>query len=311
MPIYEGLHHLRATRSAIQISCSARKERQSFLEWIVRRLANPISVYLHSYCRADWSLDSSVVSTDLIVANNTLKIATWPQWANFTSHGRLRLEGYAYAVPNCADPGSLASYVSLLTNDLTGDSAAATYDDLPGPVWAHYGDQLKHANYTLMPEDYLSYSVRGAQILLTSGSQQTLMNGTTNGYGHFEIVGDISLPKGGSVNLRLTGCNGYESHATDVDIRSINETGLTIVSDVDDVLRVAKIWDWNTMFQNIFLRGFTPWKSMEHVYTEWASAVTDMHFHYYSDVPEASHEFYMEGSKKLSVDVILLQHMIP
>ena len=146
-----------------------------------------------------------------------------------------------------------------------------------------------------MPPDYLGYSVYGTRVVLESAGHTTVLNGTTNGYGHFEVVGSVPLSPDGRISLRLAGCEDWDESTTDSTIVPVPEDGLTIVSDVDDVLRVAAIWDWQEMFKNLFIRRFTPWLSMPKVYKAWRDAAPDAHFHYYSDAPEMSHKYYIEG----------------
>lgn len=56
--------------------------------------------------------------------------------------------------------------------------------------------------------------------------------------------------------------------------------GLTIVSDVDDILRVTKIYQPKEGLLNSFARAFTPWQDMPDIYRNWSTSIPDMHFHY-------------------------------
>lgn len=46
--------------------------------------------------------------------------------------------------------------------------------------------------------------------------------------------------------------------------------GLTIVSDVDDVLRVAEVWNWKQAVLDLFARPYNPWLGMAEVYSNWS-----------------------------------------
>ena len=70
--------------------------------------------------------------------------------------------------------------------------------------------------------------------------------------------------------------------------------GITIISDIDDILRVTKIWDPAEGLMNSFARPFTPWMNMPDVYAQWAQTIEDLHFHYLTTTPEQVTRNYME-----------------
>ena len=97
--------------------------------------------------------------------------------------------------------------------------------------------------------------------------------------------------------------------------------GISIVSDVDDVLRVAEVWNWKQAILDLFARPYQPWLGMADVYHNWSQtipiggggywkdhkwiprvegtdAVTNVHFHYISDTPDVNAAFYMNGTQK-------------
>jgi len=289
--MFEHFRYLRKLSAALQIECGQPK-RPTLLAWLLNISMNPVAVYLHTFCNDTELFDASPL---LVSQGGEIKIASWPQWANFTSTGDLRLEGYAYAVPTCASEHSRAAYVDFILG-LTGHSTELDYTDLPYPVLERFEERLNHANLTLMPEDYLSYSVHGARIMYQSEAFETVLNGTTNQYGHFEAVGTVPLPINSQASLRLQGCKDHNMQTMRTAVISYTETGLTIVSDVDDVLRVAEIWNWHKMFSTLFLQAFRPWDNMPKVYESWSRAAPETHFHYYSDAPEMSHQYYVNGT---------------
>ncbi|KAK4453848.1 hypothetical protein QBC34DRAFT_195100 [Podospora aff. communis PSN243] len=69
--------------------------------------------------------------------------------------------------------------------------------------------------------------------------------------------------------------------------------GVTIISDIDDILRVTKIWDPKEGVLNSFVRPFAPWMNMPEIYAEWARRVDDLHFHYLTTTPEQATRNYM------------------
>jgi len=70
--------------------------------------------------------------------------------------------------------------------------------------------------------------------------------------------------------------------------------GLTIISDIDDVLRVAEIWKPGHALLNIFAYPFRPWKNMTEIYKGWYKKWPSTHFHYLSIVPEVFSRRYVD-----------------
>lgn len=71
-------------------------------------------------------------------------------------------------------------------------------------------------------------------------------------------------------------------------------TGLTIISDIDDILRVTKIYEPEQGLLNSFARAFTPWENMPDIYANWSASLPDMHFHYLTTTPEQVTRNYMQ-----------------
>jgi phosphatidate phosphatase APP1 len=71
-------------------------------------------------------------------------------------------------------------------------------------------------------------------------------------------------------------------------------TGLTIISDIDDILRVTKIYVPKEGLLNSFARPFTPWMNMPEIYANWSASIPDFHFHYLTTTPEQITRNYMD-----------------
>lgn len=88
-------------------------------------------------------------------------------------------------------------------------------------------------------------------------------------------------------------------HATGADsgnatIYLAPPTGITIVSDIDDILRVTKIYEPKEGLLNTFARAFTPWMNMPDIYANWSTSIEDLHFHYLTTTPEQVTRNYMD-----------------
>ncbi len=70
--------------------------------------------------------------------------------------------------------------------------------------------------------------------------------------------------------------------------------GLTIISDIDDILRVTKIYQPKEGLLNSFARPFVPWLNMPDIYANWSRTIPDFHYHYLTTTPEQVTRNYME-----------------
>lgn len=70
--------------------------------------------------------------------------------------------------------------------------------------------------------------------------------------------------------------------------------GITIISDVDDVLRVAKYWRIRQALVKAATDSFTQWPNMSSVYADWAARYPDAHFHYATLAPRQISRRYID-----------------
>jgi hypothetical protein len=71
-------------------------------------------------------------------------------------------------------------------------------------------------------------------------------------------------------------------------------TGITIISDVDDILRVTKIYDPTEGLLNSFARPFVAWQNMPEIFDHWSDTIPNLHFHYLTTTPEQVTRNYMQ-----------------
>ena len=70
--------------------------------------------------------------------------------------------------------------------------------------------------------------------------------------------------------------------------------GLTVISDIDDILRITKIYQPKEGLLNSFARPFVPWENMPDIYANWSRSLPNMHFHYLTTTPEQITRNYMD-----------------
>jgi phosphatidate phosphatase APP1 len=70
--------------------------------------------------------------------------------------------------------------------------------------------------------------------------------------------------------------------------------GMTVVSDIDDILRVTKIWQPAEGLNNTSVYPFRQWMNMPDIYANWSRSFPEMHFHYLTTTPEQITRNYMQ-----------------
>lgn len=70
-------------------------------------------------------------------------------------------------------------------------------------------------------------------------------------------------------------------------------SGLTVISDIDDILRVTKIYLPEEGLLNSFARDFQPWMNMPDIFRSWSTSIDNLHFHYLTTTPEQATRNYM------------------
>lgn len=144
----------------------------------------------------------------------------------------------------------------------------------------------------------------GGVINAAGGSQTIVMPDPTTDEGDFEafmILANTTGSNGGhlmagNATSSIQALNMYVE-GTDTGNATaylVPPTGLTIISDIDDILRVTKIYDPKEGLLNSFARAFTPWMNMPEIYANWSASIPDFHFHYLTTTPEQVTRNYMD-----------------
>ena len=130
------------------------------------------------------------------------------------------------------------------------------------------------------------------------GSQQIKFPYPTTDQGDFDAFVQIEsggLEAGNATN-RVQRLNVYTegSNIGNATAYLVPPSGITVISDIDDILRVTKIYKPKEGLLNSFARPFTPWMNMPAIYAGWSRSVPDIHFHYLTTTPEQVTRNYME-----------------
>ncbi|MBT4867730.1 MAG: DUF2183 domain-containing protein [Planctomycetaceae bacterium] len=113
----------------------------------------------------------------------------------------------------------------------------------------------------------------------------------SNPHGHFQVTLDIaddSLPPQPaaspekSLPFFVSGQGEGESSPA-AEIRLIGEEGVSIISDIDDTIKISEVTNRGELFANTFIRDFRAAPKMADAYRHWANAGAS--FHYVSASP--------------------------
>lgn len=138
----------------------------------------------------------------------------------------------------------------------------------------------------------------GGAITPPGGSQQVKFPYPTTDQGDFDdfvqientgLIAGNSTDKVQRLNVYAEGSNIGNATAY-----LVPRSGITVISDIDDILRVTKIYKPKEGLLNSFARPFTPWLNMPAIYAGWSRSVPNIHFHYLTTTPEQVTRNYME-----------------
>ncbi|KAI0198846.1 hypothetical protein F4808DRAFT_434697 [Astrocystis sublimbata] len=230
-----------------------------------------------------------------------------PGYANWTDGGwNVRIHGNIYKVPN-VDQKKIDSLANkfLIGVDL---------DELPPD------QQAQARNFTqsifVVQQDNVSVTVNfqpnvdvepdasGGVFNAKGGAQSIDLPYNTTSEGDFDAwltLKNTTGPNGGhllagNATQRIQALNVYTNGTDSGNATAylVPTTGFTIISDIDDILRITKIYDPKEGLLNSFARPFTPWEDMPEIYANWSAKIPDFHFHYLTTTPEQVTRNYME-----------------
>ena len=130
--------------------------------------------------------------------------------------------------------------------------------------------------------NFLVDNERGKQVSIVLGAKTYTLNPSERD-GHFtgklKISNDImrQFAKDGRVHFRAVTRPGDERHFSG-EIHLIEPTGFSVISDIDDTIKVSGVSDKQQLVENTFLKPFQPVEGMSTVCRRWADARAEFHF---------------------------------
>jgi len=134
-------------------------------------------------------------------------------------------------------------------------------------------------------EYFLVDDERGKSLTLELGAQSVAL-GTSEANGHFQalaVIPSAALPastteaKPGTLPARLVERKGGHR---DIELRLVllGDSGVSVISDIDDTIKISQVRDKQALVQNTFCRPFQPVPGMAAVYQRWATEGAQFHY---------------------------------
>jgi phosphatidate phosphatase APP1 len=161
----------------------------------------------------------------------------------------------------------------------------------------------QNVSFNMVPNVAVPAGLNGGLVAATGGAQTFQLPDETTDQGDFDTFvtlknastsGRYLLPGNGTASIQAI--NYYATNTTSGNATAylVPPIGITIISDIDDILRVTKIYQPAQGLLNSFANPFTPWMNMPEIYANWSRSIPDFHFHYLTTTPEQITANYMD-----------------
>lgn len=228
-----------------------------------------------------------------------------PPYANWTDQGwNVRFHGNVYKIPNISQSkiDDLANIFLIDTSvDKLPEDQKANARNLTRSIFVvQQGDENVTMSLEPAPMQGGDGEPGGGNAITPPGGNQTIkLPYKTTLEGDFDVF--LPIQSNGLLNGNETEnvqrlnvyTNGTDSGNATAFL--VPPTGITFISDIDDILRVTKIYDPKEGLLNSFARNFTQWMNMPDIYRNWSQTLpNNTHFHYLTTTPEQATRNYMD-----------------
>lgn len=252
-------------------------------------------------------LSSLGIGEDSLDAKPT-EVLNIPPYANWTDQGwNVRFHGNVYKVPDISEDrlNDLANgfLIDYKIEDLPENEQRQARNLTQAIFIVQQGDQ--NVSFHLEPAPLQGASGEpggGNSITPNEGYVNVTFPYETTTLGDFDAFVPIQnfssgeIMKGNETN-NVQRLNVY-TNGTDTGNATaflVPPQGITFISDIDDILRVTKIYDPKEGIYNSFAKPFTAWENMPEIYANWSRTLPNStHFHYLTTTPEQATRLYMD-----------------
>lgn len=255
------------------------------------------------------AVESSLGISDSDLAATPTQVLNIPGYANWTDQGwNLRFHGNVFKQPNISESklDDLANIFLVGTSIQALPPAEQTQArNLTAEIFVVQQGNVNvsfHLEPPSSPGTDGSASINNA-ITPAGGPQDIQLIGETTVEGDFDEfipIANVSGPGGyllpGNATTEIQRLNVYTNGTDTGNATSylVPEAGLTIISDIDDILRITRIYQPADGLLNSFAKAYVPWMNMPDIYANWSRSIPDFHFHYLTTTPEQVTRNYMD-----------------
>ncbi|KAI0907230.1 hypothetical protein F4823DRAFT_29086 [Ustulina deusta] len=286
----------------------------SYINSVVSGLGSDVSSYIASGIPQYFqdlpvgkSVEKSLGINDDDLKATPTQALNLPGYANWTDSGwNVRIHGNVYKQPNISQKklDDLANIflVGVDIDELPEDQQKQARN-LTASIFVV---QQSNVSVTVNFENNVDVraNASGGVVNAKGGAQSIDLPYRTTFEGDFDAwltLQNTTGPNGGhliagNATKQIQALNVY-TNGTDIGNSTaylVPPTGFTIVSDIDDILRITKIYDPKEGLLNSFARPYTPWENMPEIYANWSATIDNFHFHYLTTTPEQATRTYME-----------------
>lgn len=244
------------------------------------------------------AVQSSLGLPDSSLSALPTQVLNVPPYANWTDKGwNVRFHGNVYKQPNVSNDtlDNLSNKLFIYgtsVKDLTPDEQAETRN-VTAEIFVVQQGNVNVSTIHLSP---LSNQNDNATTP-SGGTQDIALPFPTTEQGDFDVfmpINSAGLQPGNSTQ-EIQRLNTYVEGATlgNATAWLVPNEGLTMVSDIDDILRVTKIWSPEQGLLSSFARPYTQWEDMTAIYANLSQSLPNLHFHYLTTLPEQVTRNYM------------------
>ena len=251
-------------------------------------------------------VQSSLGLDDAQVAALPTNVLNIDPYANWTDAGwNVRFRGNVYKQPNTNQSklDDLASALFIYGTNYSSlpESQQAQARNLTAEIFVLQQGNVNVSTIHLEPAQSQGGSGQpggGGAETVTGGTQDVTLPYETTDQGDFDVFVPIASNglTAGNATQSVQRLNTYVTNTTlgNGTAYLVPTTGITFISDIDDILRITKIYEPKEGLLNSFARPFVPWEDMPSIYANWSESLPDAHFHYLTTTPEQVTRNYMQ-----------------
>lgn len=239
-----------------------------------------------------------------IYSASSQSLLSFSGYGNWTDRGwNLRLHGNVYKQPNISR-SKLDDLANIFLIDTSVEklqpSEADQARNLTASIFVIQQGQ-QNVTFDLLPAPQAGSSGEaggGGAITPQGGNQEINFPYLTTDQGDYDSFVQINnqglLAGNATQNVQRLNVYAKGTDTGNATAYLVPSTGITFISDIDDILRITKIYQPKEGLLNSFARPFTQWENMPDIYANWSRSLPYAHFHYLTTTPEQVTRNYMD-----------------